>query len=183
MELHLVHKDSEGKLLVIGVLAQEGEEHNEINLAGAWVEEQVGHRMLQSGEEVAGEYQFNPMKVLPKDRKHFYAYSGSLTTPPYTEGVQWIVFKEPIELSREQLDRFIDIIKCPHLDFAKQPTYRELPWDRRGRICNADGECYVPTMQPEAQADMQIDQVHDQHQQQNSDDDPGVEPVAVEKIT
>jgi hypothetical protein len=79
----------------------------EITLAGAWVEQQVGHRMLQSGEEVAGEYQFNPMKVLPKDREHFYAYGGSLTTPPCTEGVQWIVFKETIELSREQLDRFM----------------------------------------------------------------------------
>ena len=107
MEMHLVHKDSEGRLLVIGVLAQEGEEHNEINLAGAWVEKQVGHRMLQSGEEVAGEYQFNPMKVLPKDQKHFYAYSGSLTTPPCTEGVQWIVLKEPIELSKDQIDRFM----------------------------------------------------------------------------
>lgn len=107
MEMHLVHKDSEGKLLVIGVLAQEGEEHNEINLAGAWVEKQVGHRMLQSGEEVAGEYQFNPMKVLPKDQEHFYAYSGSLTTPPCTEGVQWVVLKEPIELSGDQIHRFI----------------------------------------------------------------------------
>ena len=47
------------------------------------------------------------MKVLPGNREHFYAYSGSLTTPPCTEGVQWIVFKEPIELSRDQIDRFI----------------------------------------------------------------------------
>jgi len=99
LEMHLVHKNSEGKLLVIGVLAQEGEEHKELAQAGAWVEEQVGHRMLQSGEEVAGTYQFDLMKVLPKDREHFYAYGGSLTTPPCSEGVQWIVLKEPIELS------------------------------------------------------------------------------------
>ncbi len=44
---------------------------------------------------------------------------------------------------------FFDIIKCPHLDFGKQPSYRNLPWDRKGRICNEDGDCYVPTMQPE----------------------------------
>jgi len=78
---------------------------------------------------------------------------------------------------------YFDIIKCPHLDFGKQPTYRELPWDRKGRICDAHGECYVPTMQPEAQADVQVDRVHDQHEQQNSSDDAGVEPVAVEKTT
>ena len=63
--------------------------------------------MLQSGEEVAGEYQLDLMKVLPKDREHFYAYGGSLTTPPCTEGVQWLVLKEPIELSKEQIDRFM----------------------------------------------------------------------------
>jgi len=107
MELHLVHKDSEGKLLVVGVLAQEGEENQELARAGAWVEKQVGHRMLQPGEEVAGADQFDLMKVLPKDLKHFYAYGGSLTTPPCTEGVQWIVLKEPIELSKAQISRFM----------------------------------------------------------------------------
>lgn len=44
---------------------------------------------------------------------------------------------------------YFDIIKCPHLDFGKQPSYRNLPWDRQGRICNDGGDCYVPTMQPE----------------------------------
>ncbi len=107
MEMHLVHKSSEGKLLVIGVLAQEGEEQKELARAGDWVEKQVGHRMLQSGEEVAGGYQLDLMKVLPKNREHFYAYGGSLTTPPCTEGVQWIVIKEPIELSKAQIDRFM----------------------------------------------------------------------------
>ncbi|HHH44437.1 MAG TPA: hypothetical protein ENK49_09900 [Gammaproteobacteria bacterium] len=47
---------------------------------------------------------------------------------------------------------YFDIIKCPHLDFAKHPTYREMPWDRSGRICDSDGECYLPAGQPEPQA-------------------------------
>ena len=63
--------------------------------------------MLQSGQEVVGGHQLDLMKVLPKNREHFYTYGGSLTTPPCTEGVQWIVLKEPIELSKEQIDRFI----------------------------------------------------------------------------
>ena len=59
---------------------------------------------------------------------------------------------------------YFDIIKCPHLDFGKHPTYRELPWDRRGRICDTDGECYVPTMQPDPQ----------QPEEQNYSEEPGV---------
>ncbi|GMQ84088.1 MAG: hypothetical protein BMS9Abin06_0843 [Gammaproteobacteria bacterium] len=78
---------------------------------------------------------------------------------------------------------YFDIIKCPHLDFGKQPTYRELPWDRKGRICDAHGECYVPTMQPETQAGIQVNRTHDRQEQQNSSDDAAVEPVAVEKTT
>ena len=107
MEMHLVHKNSEGKLLVIGVLAQEGEEHTELARAGDWVEKQIGHRMLQAGEEVAGGYQLDLMKFLPENREHFYAYGGSLTTPPCTEGVQWIVFKDSIQVSKEQISRFV----------------------------------------------------------------------------
>jgi hypothetical protein len=44
---------------------------------------------------------------------------------------------------------YFEIIKCPHLDFVRRPSYREMPWDRKGRICNDQGDCYVPTMQPE----------------------------------
>ena len=44
---------------------------------------------------------------------------------------------------------YFDIIKCPHLDFARRPSYRDMPWDRKGRVCNDRGDCYVPTMQPE----------------------------------
>ncbi len=67
---------------------------------------------------------------------------------------------------------YFDIIKCPHLDFTKQPTYRELPWDRRGRVCDADGECYVPTMQPEPQP-----------AQENYSEETGVETDTVVKTT
>jgi hypothetical protein len=67
---------------------------------------------------------------------------------------------------------YFDIIKCPHLDFTKQPTYRELPWDRRGRVCDADGECYVPTMQPDPQP-----------VQENYSEETGVETDTVVKTT
>ncbi|HHJ14487.1 MAG TPA: hypothetical protein ENJ79_08965 [Gammaproteobacteria bacterium] len=37
---------------------------------------------------------------------------------------------------------YFEIIKCPHLD--RTPSYRKLPWDQKGRICDDDGECYIP---------------------------------------
>jgi hypothetical protein len=39
---------------------------------------------------------------------------------------------------------YFDIIKCPQVQFSRQMSYRELPWDADGRICNAEGDCYVP---------------------------------------
>lgn len=50
---------------------------------------------------------------------------------------------------------YFDIIKCPHLDFGKHPSYRNLPWDRKGRVCNDGDDCYVPTMQPEPEHEME----------------------------
>jgi len=44
---------------------------------------------------------------------------------------------------------YFDIIKCPHLHFGKQASYRELPWDAEGRICNTEGDCYIPVVQPQ----------------------------------
>ncbi|XP_044765990.1 carbonic anhydrase isoform X2 [Coccinella septempunctata] len=49
----------------------------------------------------------NPVNMLPKDIScGYYTYCGSLTTPPCSECVIWIVFKEPIEVSQEQLRAF-----------------------------------------------------------------------------
>ena len=45
-----------------------------------------------------------PDELIPTD-SGYYAYSGSLTTPPYTEGVQWIVMSDAQEVSEEQVTR------------------------------------------------------------------------------
>jgi carbonic anhydrase len=46
-------------------------------------------------------------KLLPKERA-YYRFSGSLTTPPCTEGVRWMVLKEYVTISKEQVKKFVD---------------------------------------------------------------------------
>ena len=48
---------------------------------------------------------FKLSTLLPKT-KEFYAYNGSLTTPPCSEGVKWIVMKDVLEVSKKQIEMF-----------------------------------------------------------------------------
>jgi carbonic anhydrase len=99
MELHLVHRSLAGALAVIGVLIQKGKENPLIQKI--W--EAMPNEM--NVEKYVPEIEINAEKLLPKDRS-FYQYTGSLTTPPCSEGVEWIVMQEAIALSSGQVDRF-----------------------------------------------------------------------------
>ncbi|MEA5499694.1 MAG: carbonic anhydrase family protein [Limnoraphis robusta] len=98
MEVHLVHKSSDGKFAVIGILIEEGTENRFI--ASLW-------------PHVPKEIIENPVRgvainasALPPENKVYYNYTGSLTTPPCSEGVNWIVFETPIEVSSKQIEYF-----------------------------------------------------------------------------
>ncbi len=100
MELHLVHMDEDENLAVLGVLIEEGA-HNE-TLEEMW-------SVMPTDEGVAAEpVTLDPSELIPQDLSSFQ-YDGSLTTPPCDEGVKWTVIDNPIELSREQIDRFQSI--------------------------------------------------------------------------
>jgi carbonic anhydrase len=101
MEAHLVHRDAEERLAVIGVFMQEGMEHP--LLTELW-------RAAPDAEGAARSVaNIDPGELIPVDG-HFYAYSGSLTTPPCTEDVQWIVMKTPLAVSPEQIEQFVALI-------------------------------------------------------------------------
>ena len=95
MELHLVHRDAGRRLAVVGVLIREGDESQALA--------PVFSDVPAKGHEA--EVELSPAGVLPASRAS-YRYMGSLTTPPCTEGVRWIVLREPIELSRDQILAF-----------------------------------------------------------------------------
>jgi carbonic anhydrase len=93
VEFHFVNRDAEGNLLVLGVLGVQGE-HNEAfePLVGAAT---AGVMPAASTVDVPA--------MMPSSLHHF-AYEGSLTTPPCTEGVQWLVFDTPVQLGQDQIE-------------------------------------------------------------------------------
>ena len=60
---------------------------------------------LEKGEEQAAPAPMDLNKLLPEDRR-YYTYMGSLTTPPCSEGVLWMVMKTPLPVTPEQIDIF-----------------------------------------------------------------------------
>ena len=103
MELHLVHKDAEGKLAVVGVLIQEGAANPELDVLWKHMPRTVGRAGGASGVMV------NAKKLLPPSLAS-YRYIGSLTTPPCSEPVQWFVLQQPITASAEQIATFQKVI-------------------------------------------------------------------------
>lgn len=86
-EAHLVHESDTGEMAVIGIMIEEGAEHSVL-------------RQVLSGSGA----QVDPGQLLPED-KGYYTYTGSLTTPPCTEGVRWIIMQQPVELSSTQIEQ------------------------------------------------------------------------------
>ena len=109
MEMHLVHQDEGGHVLVVGVLVTFGRENPVFARVGDWMQKHTGQRFPSKGQEVTTDLTFNLMDVLPHETHHF-SYYGSLTTPPCSEGVQWIVLKTHIEISQIQAARFMTTI-------------------------------------------------------------------------
>jgi carbonic anhydrase len=98
MVAHLVHKDLDGRLAVVAVLIERGGVHPVI--------QQVWNSLpLEKNEAMVGPGPLNPALLLPQD-KRYYTYMGSLTTPPCSEGVLWMVMKQPVNLSDEQISIF-----------------------------------------------------------------------------
>jgi len=100
MVAHLVHQSADGRLAVVAVLFEVGEQPNAF-IAGLWP-----HLPLEALREVAPlEVSVDVNSLLPEARS-YYTYMGSLTTPPCSEGVLWMVLKTPVQISREQVGVF-----------------------------------------------------------------------------
>jgi len=106
MELHLVHKDPYGKLAVLGIMIHEGNENEK--LAPAW-----NVLPKKESEKAIVKEPIDLNALLPQNKTTFH-YNGSLTTPPCTEGVKWVVLEQPIYMSTNQIQAFKDIFPDNH---------------------------------------------------------------------
>lgn len=102
MEMHLVHKNvTTGKTVVLGVFIEPGEQNT-------LFQQVLDNLSTTVDEHVETGIIYQLADWLPVS-KAYYSYNGSLTTDPFSEGLDWYVFKEPIHLSQAQIDAFIAI--------------------------------------------------------------------------
>ena len=98
MEMHLVHRSDGGALAVVGVLLDEGAANE--TLAPIW------ERFPRQANWAAALPEALEVAALLPAPRTAWRYRGSLTTPPCTEGVSWIVMTEPVTLSAAQIAAF-----------------------------------------------------------------------------
>jgi carbonic anhydrase len=98
MEAHFVHANAAGALAVIGVLMV-------IGLANPVFHKIVTTMPQKPGPAVKADPAINPNALLPKKRS-YYRYAGSLTTPPCSETVDWLLLTEPIEVADADVGLF-----------------------------------------------------------------------------
>ena len=97
--MHLVHADEQGALAVLAVMFSTGDSNTV--LASIW------SQMPPAADETAElAVRVNPIDLLPPSRD-YYRFDGSLTTPPCSEGVVWLVLAEPVQASEDQVNALL----------------------------------------------------------------------------
>jgi carbonic anhydrase len=103
LEIHFVHQAADGERAVLGALVSVGRGNAEFGLLA----ESFPHRV---GEVARVEAPVDLRRLLPSSYRA-YRYPGSLTTPPCTEGIRWMVLAKPIRISEHQLRELQEIVE------------------------------------------------------------------------
>jgi carbonic anhydrase len=104
MVVHLVHKADDGQLAVVAVLLERGTEHPFIQ--ALW-----NNLPLEKNMPVAPPEAVIDLNTLLPATRNYFTYMGSLTTPPCSEGVLWLVMKQPVQVSQDQVNIFSRLYK------------------------------------------------------------------------
>ncbi len=99
MEVHFVHQNDSGKFAVVSALVKEGKENDNFKKI-------IENFPANKGESKHLHDIHLALKFHLPEKNEAYHYTGSLTTPPCSEHVEWLIFRHPIEASKAQLDAF-----------------------------------------------------------------------------
>jgi len=99
MVAHFVHRDAEGHLAVVAALIQPGK-------ANAGFESVLAHLPAHAGETLTVDGLALDLAALLPAEQGYYDFEGSLTTPPCSEGVHWLVLKQPVTVSATAIRKF-----------------------------------------------------------------------------
>ena len=102
LEAHFVHQNHRGELAVVAVLFRDGPRNHGLTTIG-------NPASIQAGKSQPVDVPIADLEIVPEGRA-YYRYSGSLTTPPRTEGVLWMILKATRSISKEQVATFVKII-------------------------------------------------------------------------
>lgn len=102
LEAHFVHADQDGNLAVVAVMFSEGPANDALAAAWAQMPEQAGGTNTLEAAVAAAD-------LLPANHG-YYRFNGSLTTPPCSEGVWWLVMKQPVSASKAQIEQFSHVM-------------------------------------------------------------------------
>ncbi len=107
LEAHFVHLDKDGNIAVVALMFQEGESNGAL--------EKIWSKLpLKVEEKTALTLSSDDVNALLPKTKEYYRFSGSLTTPPCSEGVRWFVLKTPVTISKEQVEKFTHTMHHPN---------------------------------------------------------------------
>ncbi|MFA1731176.1 carbonic anhydrase [Xanthomonas campestris] len=101
MEAHIVHQGPDGTLGVLAIFFETGKANPAFQrVLDAMPNDKNQTRQVADALVRASDF------LPPATQRSFYRYEGSLTTPPCSETVDWVVLSQPVQVSREQINAF-----------------------------------------------------------------------------
>ena len=106
LEAHFVHADERGNLAVVALMFEYGKENTAL--------EKIWSKIPDKKGKIHFAMSAKDLRRLIPDEKDYYRFNGSLTTPPCSEGVRWLVLKKPVTVSKAQVQKFAHIMHHPN---------------------------------------------------------------------